>query len=245
MKKLIRNILILAWFNSVPIFREPFTLMLLIIISGLPVIFAYVFAGPNLLPYTLIGGMISSIAFIGLVISQDVWNYKHWMKLQDMFVASPVTQLEYSTGLALSAFIISIPGFIFFLLLLIFSRSVNVLSLFLGFVAILLLWSATSSMGFFLGTYIKNPRYLGPFSNLVSLILTFIPPVYYPPELLPHPFRELSMLIPTTLAANILRGAFGLGNSDQLFILINLIGVIIITIPFLILVHKEFQWRER
>jgi hypothetical protein len=30
-----------------------------------------------------------------------------------------------------------------------------------------------------------------------------------------------------------------------LSILINLLGVIIITIPFLILVHKGFQWRER
>jgi len=229
MKKFLRNILILAWFNSVPIFREPFTLMLLIIISGLPVIFAYVFAGPNLLPYTLVGGMISSIAFIGLIISQDVWNYKHWMKLQDMFVASPVTQLEYSTGLALSAFLISIPGLILFLLLLISSRNVNIFSLLLGFIAILLLWFATSSIGFFLGTYIKNPRYLGPFSNLIGLVLTFIPPVYYPPDLLPHPFRELSMLIPTTLTANILRNAFGLGNGDQLSILINLLGVIIIT----------------
>ena len=75
------------------------------------------------------------------------------------------------------------------------------------FGTLLLVWAFASALGFTVATYFADIRETFVFSPLLSLILTTLPPVYYPITFIPPDLRWAAYLSPTTYAADLVHRA--------------------------------------
>ncbi len=57
-----------------------------------------------------IRSLVMALVGYGLALGQDISFYKTEYKIQDVFVASPVSSLTYMTGLALSQILFGLPA---------------------------------------------------------------------------------------------------------------------------------------
>ena len=90
----------------------------------------FVVSNGQYVQFALAGSLVMSLVGYGLSLGQDISFYKTEYKIQDMFVASPVSSLTYMTGLALSELLFGLPalGVLAFLVLQ-FGTSLNDLPL--------------------------------------------------------------------------------------------------------------------
>src|ERR671933_1797896 len=58
----------------------------------------------------VVGSLVMALVGYGLSLGQDISFYKTEYKIQDVFVASPVSPLTYMTGLALSELLFGLPA---------------------------------------------------------------------------------------------------------------------------------------
>ncbi len=168
-----------------------------------------------LLSYGILGGMILTVLTTGTGIQSDLVHYKQDMKFQDVVVSSPVEAPIYVAGIALSEFVYAVPGLVVFLLLSAvrfpgvpptgFVYSLGGAATLFG--ALLLVWAFASALGFTIATYFQDIRETFVFSPLISLIMTTLPPVYYPISSIPASIRWAAYLSPTTYAADLVHRA--------------------------------------
>jgi len=223
-----RNTLSMIW-----LFSTPFTILFLF----------YVIAGEGALVTALIGAYIMLFVNAGVgVIGDAVWN-KHELKFQDIFVASPVTVFDYIAGIALAEIFFTLPGIVVLLIPLILYQS-TVYWLFTLAVVPTITWLIVSAISFYFSTYVPNARNGWQVGVLLNLLLTILPPVFYPIEKIPDIIRPLAYLIPTTHSALLIKsgaGIINLGTTDTLFswsyLLVTLILSTLLTI-------NKAQWRE-
>ncbi len=165
--KILRDTLIIAWIKSFPDFRRnPMMLVLLAMISAIPLFFMMMFSGGgNMIVHGLIGAMVSSVAFAGVNSGIQDISWDRYVKIREMIVAMPVHPASYALGIALAPLLVSIPSLILF----------GAITAYLGFftlealgwtvLALILVWAATSSMGFMISTYLfkSSPMMLNNF----------------------------------------------------------------------------------
>lgn len=206
----VREVLYIGLWDALPLLRDPTLLFIISMFSFLPVFFLALFSGgSNALP-ALVGAAVMSLAFLGLNVAQSVYYNKHWFRMQDILVASPVSALSYALGLSFSTLIVSAPTVVLCFSILLVNVNVVPLS-FLAVVAVsALMWLATVFIGFAIGLSIKSQRRANSFPQVLGLVFGFIPPVYYPLSLLPGYLQPIAMLIPSTDAAELAKYYFGL-----------------------------------
>lgn len=203
--------LVIAWVNGwIPLFRiwvwlvssvvNPLGILLLLFVVG----------GDRGLSWGLVGGFIWVVASNGISMIGDAAFYRLELKFQQMLVASPVKPYAYSMGLALSALIYSLPSLSLFLAMLTYRGMLDPGNAPPTFLALALLWLSTSSLGFTISTMFRDMRYTWAVANILTVLLSVVPPVYYPATLLPHP--ALAYIAPTSAAAVVIHGALGLAD---------------------------------
>ncbi|HET7643947.1 MAG TPA: ABC transporter permease, partial [Nitrososphaeraceae archaeon] len=101
--------------------------------------------------FALSGSLVMALVGYGLALGQDITYYKTEYKIQDMFVASPVSSLTYMIGLALSEILFGLPALVI-LLFLVFYLGVSLVYIPLFLFIVIIIWISTSSMGFFLSS---------------------------------------------------------------------------------------------
>jgi ABC-2 type transport system permease protein len=241
----IQAILTIAYMNGiVPIRTQP---LYLIGVLASPLSFLFfidVASRGLLLPYGIAGGMVLTMVSIGTSLQTDMSHYKQDLKLQDLVVASPVEAPTYVAGLAFSELVYSLPGVVVFALLWILYVPVTILAVFAIIGVLILVWAFASALGFTLATYFADVRETFIFSTLISLALSVLPPVYYPVSFLPSSLRTVAYLSPTTYAADLVRGAFGLEHLSILSSLTDWGVLIAFTIGLLGLAAWKARWRE-
>lgn len=238
----IRTAFIIAWFNGIlSILRSPLSALTFFLTPLSLVFFIYIFAGKNALTYGLIGGLISSMVSSSIIVETDASFVRIVLKIQDMFVASPVSPISYAAGLALSDLIPGLPGVIFFIILLSIIDNLNAIQIILILFSLAITWANISALGFFISTFARDPRDLWVYAPILSVVLGFISPVYYPISFLPQWAQMIAYLSPTTYTGEIIRNvvAFSLENILYLFL-----GLIIYTIAFIYLAGKRMRWKE-
>jgi len=208
----LREILYIGIFDSLPLVRDPMMLILLSLISFLPVFFLFLFAGINAALPALVGAIILTLGFSSLAVAQSVYFYKHWFRFQDMLVASPVSPISYALGLSLSTLISSAPAVVLALAVILVSNPnpVGPVEVMLVIAASILLWLSMLFVGYALGASTKNTRRANSLPQVLGFMIGFLPPVYYPLDLLPGWLQPLAMLIPSTHAAQLAKHYFGL-----------------------------------
>ena len=247
-RKILQDTFLIAWIKSYPDFRRnPLMLLLLAMISAIPLFFMLMFSsGGNVIVHGLIGAMVSSVSFAGVMAGIQDISWDRYVKIREMIVAMPVHPASYALGIALAPLLISIPSLIFF----------GAITVFLGFLtletlvwivpALIIVWAAMSTMGFMISTYLfkSSMMVLNNLSNLLGIGFIFIPPVYFS-EVQLGSLSWISIIIPTSNVAGLIRSSMGLLPLSIEALIVRWTVLIITTSAFIILTFIKAKWREK
>ena len=193
--------------------------------------------------FAISGSLVMALVGYGLALGQDITYYKTEYKIQDMFVASPISPLTYMVGLALSEILFGLPALLI-LLFLVFYLGVMLVYVPLLFFMIIIVWISTSSMGFFLSSHMLYMKNATQIISFVNIFLAILPPVFYPISKLPEILQYASYIVPTTHASLMIQYAMGFDTPQNWSLLIGISVQLVYAIAFLILAKARALWRE-
>jgi ABC-2 type transport system permease protein len=224
--------------------RNPMS-MVFTAISPFSLLFVlFVISNGHYIQFAIAGSLVMALVGYGLALGQDISFYKTEYKIQDVFVASPVSPLTYMTGLALSELLFGLPALIV-LTALAASFGTSLINLPLLLSNIVLIWGAMSAMGFFLSSHMLHMRNATQVISFVNVILAVIPPVYYSIERLPLALHYLAYLLPTTHASIILQYTMGLPTPKEWSLGLGITVQLAYLVGLVLLAKTKAIWRER
>jgi ABC-2 type transport system permease protein len=224
--------------------RNPMS-MVFTAISPFSLLFVlFVISNGHYIQFAIAGSLVMALVGYGLALGQDISFYKTEYKIQDVFVASPVSPLTYMTGLALSELLFGLPALIL-LTALATSFGTSLINLPRLFSNIVLIWGAMSAMGFFLSSHMLHMRNATQGISFVNVILAVIPPVYYSIERLPLALHYLAYLLPTTHASIILQYTMGLPTPKEWSVGLGITVQLAYLVGLVLLAKTKAIWRER
>lgn len=244
--KSVKDTLTIAALKSIPDFkRQPLMLIMIGLISSIPLFFILVFGGSGQIGYGLVGAMVSTISFIGIAAAIQDITVDRYLKIREMIVAMPVHPISYAVGVALAPLVVSAPSLIFFTAIAIWLKVLPLSSIGWIIASLLLCWTTLSSIGFIISTYLQKASVytLNSMSNILGLGLIFIPPVYYPEELLGG-LSWVAMIFPTSNAAGLIRAYSGSLQLSPEIILVRWLILIAVTIVSIVIVSLKAKWTE-
>jgi ABC-2 type transport system permease protein len=224
--------------------RNPMS-MVFTAISPFSLLFVlFVISNGHYIQFAIAGSLVMALVGYGLALGQDISFYKTEYKIQDVFVASPVSPLTYMTGLALSELLFGLPALIV-LTVLAASFGTSLINLPLLLSNIVLIWGAMSAMGFFLSSHMLHMRNATQVISFVNVILAVIPPVYYSIERLPLALHYVAYLLPTTHASIILQYTMGLPTPKEWSLGLGITVQLAYLVGLVLLAKTKAIWRER
>jgi ABC-type multidrug transport system permease subunit len=244
--KVLKDTLIIAWIKSYPDFRRnPLMLLVIAMVGVIPLFFMLIFSGGGLLIHGLIGAMVSSVAFMGVLAGIQDISWDRYVKIREMIVAMPVHPASYALGIALAPLLLSVPSLIFFGALVASWGVLTVATAVWMVLALLVVWAAMSAIGFMISTYLYkvSVMVLNNLSTLLGFGFIFIPPVYYSETMLGS-LSWISVLIPTSNVAGLIRAYMGLLPLSAETIIIRWLILFATTIMFVVLTSLKARWRE-
>ncbi len=206
----VRQAFLIAYMTGILWLRRNPTSLIFTAISPFSLLFVlFVISGGDLVEEAVAGSLVMALVGSGLALGQDISFYKTEYKVQDMFVASPVSPLTYMMGLALSELLFGLPALAVLATLVVYFGG-SVLSIPLLVATILLIWGSMSAMGFFLSSHMLHMRNATQVISFANVILAVLPPVFYPIDFLPQALRPLAYAVPTTHASMMLQHIMGI-----------------------------------
>ena len=201
----------------------------------------YMISRGAFLDFAIIGGLITVVAGNGLTFIGDFAFLRLEVKIQDLLVASEISVNDYVVALMLSNLVYSLPGILVYLVLgfLFKLLNFNVLPI---IAVLLLLLLVTSGIGFFIGSIIPHIRYSWGLASVLSILLTILPPVFYPYYLLPQPVFQIVYFIPTTVASLLIQQLTGLISLPANVIYESVAVLLVETAVFYYLSIKYSRW---
>src|SRR5918911_3745795 len=239
-----REVLLIAYMTGVLWLRRNPMSLVFTAISPFSLLFVlFVISGGQYTHFAVAGSLVMALVGYGLALGQDISFYKTEYKIQDIFVASPVSSLTYMTGLALSELLFGLPALtVLTVLTAYFETSLANIPLLLS--NILLTWASMSAMGFFLSSHMLHMRNSTQLISFVNVILAVLPPVYYSIDRLPLALQYLSYAVPTTHASIIVQYTMGLPTPKEWSVPLGVGVQIAYLIGLVILAKKKAMWRE-
>jgi ABC-2 type transport system permease protein len=241
----LRSLFTLVQINGlIPIRTQPLYLINLIASPLSFLFFIWIVSRGTDLAYGVMGGMVLTMLSVGTGLQSDLTHYRHDMKFQDIVVASPVEAPVYIAGMALSELVYSLPALGVFLVLFVYYGFASVTSILVLTGVLLLVWAFGSAFAFTLSTYFQDIRETWAFSPIFSLVLTVLPPVYYPISYLPTWAANLSRFSPTTYAAELVQGSVGLQPLTFDTAVIAWTVLVGFTIALFLIAAFKARWRD-
>jgi ABC-2 type transport system permease protein len=193
--------------------------------------------------FAVAGSLVMTMVSFGLGLGEDIAYYRIDYKIQDIFVASPISQFAYMTGMTLSELLFGLPVMcILFFLALHFGAHITDLPTIIC--TSLLIWGTMSSLGFFLSTHMSHTRNVRQIISFVTVLMTVMPPVFYSVDKLPVELKYLTYAIPTTQSSLIIQHVMGFHTPKDWSIYLAFSVQIIYLIAFTVLANTRAQWRE-
>ena len=166
------------------------------------------------------------------------------VKLQDMFVASPLSPVSYVAGLSLAKLFSGLAGIALFSVLLGVYAKVSAIGALEIAVAAVITWASISALGFMISTFARDVRDLWVYSPLLNVALAFLPPVFYPISLLPQNVQFLAYIAPTTYPSQIIQSATGLVKISFSGLLFDYVGGLVYALVLVALAARLAHWRQ-
>jgi ABC-2 type transport system permease protein len=223
--------------------RNPLSLIFTAISPFSLLFILFIVSSGEYVQFAVAGSLVMALVGYGLALGQDISFYKIEYKMQDVFVASPVSSITYMLGLALSQLLYGLPALLVLLSLAIyFSVSMTFLPLLL--LNVFLIWGTMSSIGFFLSSHMLHMRNATQLISFVNVIIAVIPPVFYSIEKLPVELQFISYLVPTTHASLMLQYSMGFSIPEGWSISLGLLVQSVYFVFFILVAKKKALWRE-
>ncbi|HEX6283128.1 MAG TPA: ABC transporter permease [Nitrososphaera sp.] len=239
----VRQVLLIAYMTGVLWLRRNPMSLVFTAISPFSLLFVlFVVSGGQYIHFAVAGSLVMALVGYGLALGQDISFYKTEYKVQDVFVASPVSPLTYMVGLALSELLFGLPALIVLATLVVYFGSVFSIPLLMA--TILLIWGAMSAMGFFLSSHMLHMRNATQVISFVNVILAVLPPVFYSMDVMPEVLRPLAYAVPTTHASLMLQYIMGLPTAADWSLEFGFAVQIAYLLAFITLAKTKALWRE-
>jgi hypothetical protein len=209
----LRGSLVIAWINGwLAMTRMPIWLVSSLtapISIALMIIF---FGGYRYLGIGLIGGISMLIGVNGVGLVGDGAFYRLELKFQNMLIATPLTPVSYTLGLALSSLIYSMPGIAVMAGILAYRGIITPWSAAPITASLFAEWLSTSMLGFTISTYLRDTRYAWAIGNILGFTLGTLFPVFYPATILPVPY--IAIASPVSAASIVIQYVSGVTRYD-------------------------------
>jgi ABC-2 type transport system permease protein len=242
----IRAVLALVWFDGVlPIKRSPFNVVNFVISPLTILFFIYLFAGPGKAEFAISGGLIAVIVGSCIILETEAAFIRLVVRLQDMFVSSPLSPVSYVLGLSLALLLNGLAGIVLFSLLLVASGAVSAIGALEIALACIMTWASVSSLGFVLSTFARDMRDLWVYAPLFTVTLSFLPPIFYPITLIPPQFRFIAYFAPTTYPAQIIQMATKLIPFSTTGFVFDIAVGSAYVLMLVLFAAKLARWRQR
>jgi ABC-2 type transport system permease protein len=236
----------LIWFDGLlPIRRSPFSAINFVLYPLTILFFIYIFGGAGSIRYAITGGLISVIVGSCIILETEAAFIRLVVRLQDMFVSSPLSPLAYVLSISVAQLFNGLLGIVLFSALIVANGGVTLLGGVEIALAAILTWASISSLGFLISTFARDMRDLWVYSPLLTVLLSFLPPVFYPITFIPEPIRFLAYLAPTTYPAQIIQIAAGISPGTPEVIGLLFAGGIVYTLILIALSARFARWRQR
>lgn len=206
--------------------------------------FITVLSRGTLVGYGVTGGLVLTMLSAGTGLQADLTHYRQDLKFQDIVVASPVEAPTYVAGMALSELVYSLPGLAVFAVIFAAAGFATLESVAVLVGVLLLVWAFASALAFTLATYFRDVRETFMFSPLISLVLSVLPPVYYPLARLPAWAQTASRFSPTTYAAQLVQGSVGLQPLPLATAALDWLVLLAVTAALFLLAAFKARWKE-
>ncbi len=208
-----------------------------------PLVFLFlivIFSSGKFIAFGVVGGFIAIVAENSLFSSSDAAFQRIELKFQDLLVTTRISHLDYILAMGLSFLAPSLPGIAVYAVIgaIIHIFTLASAALFAAILVLVLL--STLSIAFMIASFAKHTRNIWGISSIMVVLLTMIPPTFYPYTILPKAVLYLFMLSPVTLAAIASQDAFGL--TPPLSYAIPLL--VAETIIYFAIAMKLTKWRE-
>ena len=239
----VRQVFLIAYMTGVLWLRRNPMSLVFTAISPFSLLFVlFVVSDAQYIHFDVAGSLVMALVGYGLALGQDISFYKTEYKVQDVFVASPVSPLTYMVGLALSELLFGLPALLVLATLVVYFGSVFSIPLLVA--TILLIWGAMSAMGFFLSSHMLHMRNATQVISFVNVILAVLPPVFYSMDVMPEVLRPLAYAVPTTHASLMLQYIMGLPTAADWSLEFGFAIQIAYLLAFITLAKTKALWRE-
>ncbi len=204
----------ICYFNGIiPLWRSPLLIAAVFLTPFSFLFFLKIIASPSLFPYGVVGGVLFTALFTGSGMMNDCAYLRLERQLQQVFVTSPVSQLAYIFGMALSELAFAAPALVLFLGILTLVTPVGPASMAALLGVVLLTWLMATTLGFFVSTLFTQFREIWPIATLIFSLLSVLPPIFYPARAIPAEWQWVAFLAPSTYGAQLADRVLGLGGA--------------------------------
>lgn len=233
--------LLLAWYYGLRTVARGPSYIIASLSSPLTLLFiVFIISRGALVKYAVVGGFIGLVASVALSSAGDAAFMRLQLRTQDLYVASRVNPSDYMLGLTLSYLMFSLPGIVLYSIIGYFEELFTITSVLILIGILAMLVVSTSSISFIVSSSIKHVRNVWGIAGIMSVVMTVLPPTFYPYFFIPRDALYALSITPVTPAAVLTQGAFGLSP-----VLWSEVPILVIeTVLYFSLARYLTRWRE-
>lgn len=234
------------YINGLLALRRQVTMLISISLAPFTFIyFLYLVSSRSELPFGIVGAIIFTTVFTGNAMLNDAAYYRIEHHIQELYVASPVRSFSYVAGLASSELAFTLPPLVVLFAILLTVMHVTPVQVLFMILVVLLTWIMAASLGFMVSSFFREFRDIWPIASLIFNTISIIPPIFYPITVIPSSVRWLAYLAPTTYASQLGDNVLGILHNPPGAIYINVAGLLLSTIVFVVIAAYFTRWREK
>lgn len=237
--------LTIAWINGVVALRRAPLWVVSYLLMPLALLFFFrIYGNVTMMKMALIGGIIMIAMSNGISILGDAAFFRIHVKYQDLLIATPIRPMSYVMGLSLSMLVFASPGLALFVVLASLAGLMTAEFALALAACVIAVWTTSSLMGFTISTLFKSLRHVWPMASILSMVLSLLPPIYYPATVLPQGLQWVGALAPTGAAAMILHHVAGLVEVEATALGASMASLIVYAAALALLSSLKVRWRE-
>ena len=237
----LRFSLAFAWYYGFRTIKRGPSYVIASLSSPLTLLFLiYIISHGELIRYAVVGGFLGLVASVSFASVADAAFLRIQLRIQDLFVATSISPTDYILGLTLSYLIFSMPGIILYAIIGALIHIFTLESIAALILLLLVLTISTAGLSMTIGGAVNHIRNVWGISAIMSVVLTVLPPTFYPYSDLPKYIIYILTISPTTPAAVLAQGFFGF--EPIMYVMIPI--MVVESIVFFALARFFTRWRE-
>ena len=164
----------------------------------------------KLFPFAILGGMVSLLLTNGLNTLFDSSRLRINQKFHDLLIATPLSPSSYLWGMIFNELFFASPSIAVYAVIGVIYHIYTVSSVIPIACILFMLYVAISALAFFMAGFPDHMRGVWGYTNILVILLSLLPPIYYPYTYLPKWLLGIFLILPTTSASILLQYAAGL-----------------------------------